>query len=138
MEAMEDSIGGGHKGLLYNMAEYELVARKFDAETQAALDAMEESMKVSGGTARERAGPPSAGAGGMQAGSALNVILQRDRNTFVCSGEVSSSIACSFPPTCLLLAHQSFHHFLPSQAAEHQGSKGEIAPAAAAVAVMAG
>ena len=46
MDKMEDSIGGGRKGLIYNKDDYEKVGRQFDAETIAALEAMEATMKA--------------------------------------------------------------------------------------------
>ena len=63
MDKMESSIGGGREGLIYSIADYEHVARKFDAETIAALEAMEASMKVCvnvcGGGGRVRGGHPT-------------------------------------------------------------------------------
>lgn len=46
MDKMESSIGGGREGLIYSIEDYVHVAHKFDAETVAALEAMEASMKV--------------------------------------------------------------------------------------------
>ena len=46
MDKMEESIGGGRQGLIYSKDDYEKIARQFDAETAAALEAMEAVMKA--------------------------------------------------------------------------------------------
>ena len=46
MEQMEDSIGGGRKGLIYSIVDYEKFAKQFDQEVEAEIAAMEASMQV--------------------------------------------------------------------------------------------